>query len=65
MDDALELGNVTFDEKMIVRRTTEEVKIPYTYVCGCGFAGYFVGNLSQFGPYFLLRKKCKYLGMET
>lgn len=50
MEGALEPGNVTFDEKMIVRRAIEEAKIPHTYVCGCCFAGYFVGNLCQFGP---------------
>ncbi|CDP11762.1 unnamed protein product [Coffea canephora] len=47
MGDALEPGRVTFDEKMIVRKAIEEAKIPFTYICGCCFAGYFVGNLSQ------------------
>ncbi|KAM7507291.1 hypothetical protein LguiA_017744 [Lonicera macranthoides] len=49
MGDALEPGRVTFDEKMVVRKAIEEAKIPYTYVCGACFAGYFGGNLSQFG----------------
>ncbi|KAK4845072.1 hypothetical protein QYF36_000491 [Acer negundo] len=47
MGDALEPGRVTFDEKMIVRRAIEDSNIPFTYVCGCCFAAYFVPNLSQ------------------
>lgn len=47
MENALEPGRVTFDEKMAVRKAIEEAKIPHTYICGCCFAGYFVGNLSQ------------------
>ncbi|CAI9095169.1 OLC1v1031050C1 [Oldenlandia corymbosa var. corymbosa] len=47
MGNAIEPGRVTFDEKMVVRKAIEEAKIPYTYVCGCCFAGYFVGNLCQ------------------
>jgi len=49
MGDALEPGRVTFDEKMVVRKAIEEAKIPFTYVCGACFAGYFGGNLSQLG----------------
>ncbi|KAH7576426.1 hypothetical protein JRO89_XS01G0061600 [Xanthoceras sorbifolium] len=47
MGDAIEPGRVTFDEKMVVRRAIEDSKIPFTYVCGCCFAAYFVPNLSQ------------------
>ena len=49
MGDALEPGRITFDEKMIARKTIEEAKIPFTYICGSCFAGYFVGNLSLTG----------------
>jgi hypothetical protein len=49
MGDALEPGRVTFDEKMEVRKAIEDAKIPFTYVCGACFAGYWVGNLSQLG----------------
>ncbi|XP_059642384.1 isoflavone reductase homolog [Cornus florida] len=49
MRDALEPGNVTFVEKMRVRKAIEEAKIPFTYVSANCFAGYFVGNLSQLG----------------
>lgn len=47
MGHALEPGRQTFDEKMRVRKAIEDAKIPYTYVSGACFAGYFVGNLSQ------------------
>ncbi|XVE57335.1 hypothetical protein DITRI_Ditri04bG0082900 [Diplodiscus trichospermus] len=47
MGHALEPGRVTFDEKMVVRKAIEDVKIPFTYVVANCFAGYFVGNLSQ------------------
>ncbi|KAL9451041.1 hypothetical protein AB3S75_012734 [Citrus x aurantiifolia] len=49
MENALEPGRVTFDEKMVVRRAIQEAKIPFTYVSANCFAGYFVGNLSQMG----------------
>ncbi|KAK9928188.1 hypothetical protein M0R45_025334 [Rubus argutus] len=49
MGHALEPGRVTFDEKMKVRKAIEDAKIPFTYVCGAAFAGYFAGNLSQMG----------------
>lgn len=47
MEDAVEPGRVTFDEKMIVRKAIEEANIPHTYVSANCFAGYFAGNLSQ------------------
>ncbi|KAK9218379.1 hypothetical protein WN943_007016 [Citrus x changshan-huyou] len=47
MENALEPGRVTFDEKMVVRRAIQEAKIPFTYVSANCFAGYFAGNLSQ------------------
>ncbi|KAL9447920.1 hypothetical protein AB3S75_015406 [Citrus x aurantiifolia] len=49
MENALEPGRVTFDEKMVVRRAIQEAKIPFTYVSTNCFAGYFAGNLSQMG----------------
>ncbi|KAL3497958.1 hypothetical protein ACH5RR_040690 [Cinchona calisaya] len=57
MGNALEPGRVTFDEKMTVRKAIEEAKVPFTYVCGCCFAGYFVGNLSQLGTLVPPREK--------
>lgn len=47
MREAIEPGRVTFDEKMKVREAIETSDIPFTYVCGSCFAGYFVPNLSQ------------------
>ncbi|KAF5201388.1 Pinoresinol reductase [Thalictrum thalictroides] len=47
MEDALEPGRVTFDEKMIVRKAIEDAGIPFTYVSANCFAGYCVGGLSQ------------------
>ncbi|KAG8375163.1 hypothetical protein BUALT_Bualt10G0071800 [Buddleja alternifolia] len=47
MENALEPGRVTFDEKMTVRKAIEEANIPHTYVSANCFGGYFVGNLSQ------------------
>ncbi|KAL0312381.1 UNVERIFIED_CONTAM: Isoflavone reductase [Sesamum radiatum] len=49
MENALEPGRVTFDEKMSVRKAIQEANIPHTYVSANCFAGYFVGNLSQMG----------------
>ncbi|KAL4570442.1 hypothetical protein LXL04_026094 [Taraxacum kok-saghyz] len=47
MENGLEYGRETFDDKMVVRKAIEEAKIPYTYVSANCFGGYFVGNLSQ------------------
>ncbi|GAB2273330.1 hypothetical protein Dimus_008129 [Dionaea muscipula] len=49
MENALEPGRVTFDEKMTVRKAIEAANINFTYVSANCFAGYFVGNLSQPG----------------
>ncbi|XP_062110556.1 isoflavone reductase homolog [Humulus lupulus] len=57
MGDALEPGNVTFEEKMRVRKAIEESNIPFTYVSANCFAGYFAGNLSQMGNLFPPRDK--------
>nr|XP_027083973.1 isoflavone reductase homolog isoform X2 [Coffea arabica] len=62
MGDALEPGRVSFDEKMIVRKAIEGAKIPFTYVCGCCFAGYFVGNLSQLGTLVPPKEKVNIYG---
>ncbi|XWS49336.1 hypothetical protein CRYUN_Cryun13aG0154900 [Craigia yunnanensis] len=48
MGHALEPGRVSFDDKMVVRKAIEDANIPFTYVVANCFAGYFVGNLSQF-----------------
>ncbi|XVE65381.1 hypothetical protein DITRI_Ditri07aG0176100 [Diplodiscus trichospermus] len=49
MGNSLEPGRVSFDEKMVVRKAIEDANIPFTYVAGSCFAGYFVGNLCQLG----------------
>ncbi|CAI0418786.1 unnamed protein product [Linum tenue] len=49
MGGALEPGNETFEQKMVVRKAIEDANIPHTYVSANCFAGYFVGNLSQLG----------------
>ncbi|XP_047327345.1 isoflavone reductase homolog [Impatiens glandulifera] len=49
MENALEPGRVTFDEKMIVRKAIEEAQIPHTYISANCFAAYFAANLSQMG----------------
>ncbi|KAL3497955.1 hypothetical protein ACH5RR_040687 [Cinchona calisaya] len=62
MGNALEPGRVSFDEKMTVRKAIEETQIPHTYVCGCCFGGYFVGNLSQFDSLIPPREKVNIYG---
>ncbi|KAL2901140.1 Bifunctional pinoresinol-lariciresinol reductase [Bienertia sinuspersici] len=57
MGHAIEPGRYTFDEKMIVRKATEEAQIPYTYIIANCFGGYFVGNLSQMGTLFPPKEK--------
>ncbi|KAM0988590.1 hypothetical protein ACFX13_012759 [Malus domestica] len=57
MGHALEPGRVTFDEKMVVRKAIQDAKIPFTYVCGAAFGGYFAGNLSQMGTVLPPREK--------
>ncbi|KAJ8754390.1 hypothetical protein K2173_002841 [Erythroxylum novogranatense] len=49
MENAMEPGRVTFDDKMVVRRAIEEAGIPFTYVSANCFAGYFLGGLCQPG----------------
>ncbi|KAI3468560.1 hypothetical protein Pfo_025223 [Paulownia fortunei] len=49
MENAMEPGKVTFDEKMVVRKAIEDAGIPFTYVSANCFAGYFLGGLCQFG----------------
>ncbi|XP_077234198.1 bifunctional pinoresinol-lariciresinol reductase 2-like [Tasmannia lanceolata] len=50
MADALPPGNQLFKDKSKVRRAIEEAGIPYTYVSGNCYAGYFLGGLGQIGP---------------
>ncbi|KAE8677530.1 Bifunctional pinoresinol-lariciresinol reductase [Hibiscus syriacus] len=52
MENAMEPGRVTFDDKMVVRRAIEEAGIPFTYISANCFAGYFLGGLCQ--PGFIL-----------
>ncbi|KAI9153130.1 hypothetical protein LWI28_006418 [Acer negundo] len=47
MENAMEPGKITFDDKMKVRKAIEEGGIPFTYVSSNCFAGYFVGGLCQ------------------
>lgn len=49
MENAMEPGRVTFDDKMVVRKAIEEAKIPITYISANCFAGYFLGGLCQPG----------------
>ncbi|CAL5432084.1 unnamed protein product [Camellia sinensis] len=49
MEHAMEPGNVTFVDKMRVRKAIEEAQIPYTYVSANCYGAYFAGNLSQLG----------------
>ncbi|XP_055811784.1 bifunctional pinoresinol-lariciresinol reductase 2-like [Solanum dulcamara] len=49
MENAMEPGRVTFDDKMMVRKAIEEAGIPFTYVSANCFAGYFLGGLCQIG----------------
>ncbi|KAJ1277894.1 hypothetical protein BS78_04G037700 [Paspalum vaginatum] len=47
MGHALAPGNVTFVEKMELRRAIEEANIPHTYISPGCFATYFCANLAQ------------------
>ncbi|PKA66388.1 Isoflavone reductase like [Apostasia shenzhenica] len=49
MGHALVPGRVSFDEKMEVRKAIEVAGIPFTYVSGNCFMGYFVAGLCQLG----------------
>ncbi|XP_071724499.1 isoflavone reductase homolog [Rutidosis leptorrhynchoides] len=62
MENAMEPGRVTFDEKMEVRKAIEEANIPYTYVVANCFAGYFVGNLSQMDSLIPPTEKVRFYG---
>nr|CAB3461903.1 unnamed protein product [Digitaria exilis] len=47
MRHALEPGNITFVEKMDLRRAIEEANIPHTYISANCFAAIFCPNLCQ------------------
>ena len=47
MENALEPGRVTFDDKMVVRKAIEEARIPFTYISANCFAGYFLSGLCE------------------
>ncbi|CAN1174910.1 Bifunctional pinoresinol-lariciresinol reductase 2 [Linum perenne] len=49
MENAMEPGRITFDDKMVVRKAIEEAGIPFTYISANCFAGYFLGGLCQPG----------------
>ena len=62
MEDALEPGRVTFDDKMIVRKAIEDAQIPFTYISANCFAGYFLGGLCQPGKILPSRDSVVLLG---
>ncbi|KAK1285605.1 hypothetical protein QJS10_CPB20g01151 [Acorus calamus] len=62
MAHALEPGNETFVQKMIVRKAIEDAGIPFTYVSANCFAGYFVGGLCQMGTVTPSRESVLLLG---
>ncbi|TYG58143.1 hypothetical protein ES288_D08G198600v1 [Gossypium darwinii] len=62
MENAMEPGRVTFDDKMVVRRATEEAGIPFTYISANCFAGYFLGGLCQPGFILPSREQVRLLG---
>ncbi|XVE57333.1 hypothetical protein DITRI_Ditri04bG0082800 [Diplodiscus trichospermus] len=62
MENAMEPGRVTFDDKMVVRRAIEEAGIPFTYVSANCFAGYFLGGLCQPGYILPSRDHVRLLG---
>ncbi|KAL5767271.1 hypothetical protein ACOSQ2_014054 [Xanthoceras sorbifolium] len=51
MENAMEPGRITFDDKIKVRKTIEEGGIPFTYVSANCFAGYFLGGLYDIATY--------------
>ncbi|MCD7461148.1 hypothetical protein HAX54_045374 [Datura stramonium] len=62
MENAMEPGRVTFDDKMVVRKAIEEAGIPFTYVSASCFAGYFLGGLCQIGQILPSRHSVVLLG---
>ncbi|CAN4099807.1 unnamed protein product [Withania somnifera] len=62
MENAVEPGRVTFDDKMVVRKAIEEAGIPFTYVSANCFAGYFLGGLCQIGHILPSRDSVVLLG---
>ncbi|CBI32845.3 unnamed protein product, partial [Vitis vinifera] len=61
MDNAMEPGRVTFDDKMAVRKAIQEAGIPFTYVSANCFAGYFVGGLCQPGDHPPFQGSCGFI----
>ncbi|KAJ6701426.1 BIFUNCTIONAL PINORESINOL-LARICIRESINOL REDUCTASE-LIKE [Salix koriyanagi] len=62
MENAMEPGRVTFDDKMVVRKAIEDAGIPFTYVSANCFAGYFLGGLCQPGHIIPSREHVSILG---
>ncbi|WJZ93015.1 hypothetical protein VitviT2T_011980 [Vitis vinifera] len=62
MENAMEPGRVTFDDKMVVRKAIQDAGIPFTYVSANCFAGYFLGGLCQPGSILPSRDHVVLLG---
>lgn len=62
MENAMEPGRITFDDKMVVRRAIQDAGIPFTYVSANCFAGYFLGGLCQPGHIIPSRDHVTLLG---
>ncbi|KAF8659662.1 hypothetical protein HU200_058425 [Digitaria exilis] len=62
MRHALEPGNITFVEKMDLRRAIEEANIPRTYISANCFAAYFCPNLCQMGTLLPPKEKVHVYG---
>ncbi|KAJ3688438.1 hypothetical protein LUZ61_017602 [Rhynchospora tenuis] len=52
MAHAIEPGNVTFIDKMEVRKAIEQASIPFTYISANFYMAYSVGCLAQLGKVF-------------
>ncbi|KAL8107699.1 bifunctional pinoresinol-lariciresinol reductase-like [Apium graveolens] len=62
MENCIEPGRITFDDKLVVRKAIENAGIPYTYISANCFAGYFVGGLYQPGHILPSRDSVLLLG---
>lgn len=62
MENAMEPGRITFDDKMVVRKATENAGIPFTYISANCFAGYIVGGLCCQGHILPSRDSVALLG---
>ncbi|CAA7395500.1 unnamed protein product [Spirodela intermedia] len=62
MGSAVEPSNVSFDDKMAVRRAVEGAGIPFTYISAGCFAGYFAGGLCEPGRILPAKERVTILG---